>query len=466
MTGHSMGRPSYEGPPRQTAPKAPVNAVYADSYRSEVAGTSDIATAVPHNHPKSLRAHLHSLLPRHAIFHAQIEIHQISSVPLVHGEFAVRWKLKNLTTPPGSKSSLLGIVKSRRSGGTSPTLSTVDIKGKGKEREETEEDADIEDDNESSSMYASSISPDGSSSLSSSGDDRPVMPSVVISSGASSSHSHSSSSTPSSSRPAARGQTPFLPLTEHSVTWSQSLSVYIKIPLSRDRENPDALMANPAKFVVTQRVISGDPDAPQNPRMGAVYLDLSEYADPSLGEVTRRYLLRESKTNATLKLSIQLTHVGGEKAFVAPPLPKGEILNGVAALLENDVYRTRPRGFNIYGQYGASKTHIHEHHEEDPYDSDSTTSSRSRSHSYASSNHHHRQYEQQQGRQTRPYDLSDLPLAYAYGPKTTEALIESLFNPLEVSETTRVEGKESPFVNYVSGLDDDMGKRVGLPQAV
>ncbi|KAK0447188.1 N-terminal C2 in EEIG1 and EHBP1 proteins-domain-containing protein, partial [Armillaria borealis] len=334
-----------------------------------------------------LRAHIQSLLPRHAIFHAQIEIHQISSVPLVHGEFAVRWKLKNLTAPPGSKSSLLGIVKSRRNGGTSPNSSRVDIKGKGKEKEETEEDADIEDDNESSSVYASSTSPDGSSSLSSSGDDRPVMPSVVISSGASSSHSHSSSSTPSSSRPATRGQTPFLPLTEHSVTWSQSLSVYIKIPLSRDRENPDALMPNPAKFVVTQRVISGDPDAPQNPRMGAVYLDLSEYADPSLGEVTRRYLLRESKTNATLKLSIQLTHVGGEKAFVAPPLPKGEILNGVAALLENDVYRTRPRGFNIYG------------------------------------------------RQTRPYDLSDLPLAYAYGPKTTEALIESLFNPLEVSET-------------------------------
>ncbi|KAG7445304.1 uncharacterized protein BT62DRAFT_933145 [Guyanagaster necrorhizus] len=444
---------------------APVNAVYADSYRSEVAGTSDIATALPH---KGLRAHLQSLLPRHAVFHAQIEIHQISSVPLVHGEFAVRWKLKNLTVPPGSKQSLLGIVKPRRNGAGCPSSSIVDIKGKGKEREQAEEEADFEDDNESSSAYASSISPDGSSSLSSSSDDRSVMPSLIISSSASSTHSHSSSSTPLYSRPAARGQTPFLPLVEHSVTWSQSLSVYIKIPLSRDRENPDTLMSNPAKFVVTQRVIAGDPDAPQNPRLGAIYLDLSKYADPSLGEVTRRYLLRESKTNATLKLSIQLTHVGGEQAFIAPTLPKGEILNGVAALLETDVYRIRPRGFNIYGQYGASKAHIRDHHEDDPYDSDSsTTSSRSRPHSHAFSNHHHRQYEQQQGRQTRPYDLSDLPLAYAYGPKTTEALIESLFNPLEVSEKTRVEGRESPFVSYVSGLDDEgmLGRRVGLPQA-
>lgn len=49
-----------------------------------------------------------------------------------------------------------------------------------------------------------------------------------------------------------------------------------------------------------QRVIQGDPDAPQHPRIGVVYLNLAEYADA--GKVTRRYLLRQSKTNATLKV--------------------------------------------------------------------------------------------------------------------------------------------------------------------
>lgn len=56
-----------------------------------------------------------------------------------------------------------------------------------------------------------------------------------------------------------------------------------------------------------QRVISGDPDAPQNPRLGAVYLNLAEYADA--GSVTRRYLLRESKTNATLKVRLSPTNI-------------------------------------------------------------------------------------------------------------------------------------------------------------
>jgi hypothetical protein len=48
-------------------------------------------------------------------------------------------------------------------------------------------------------------------------------------------------------------------------------------------------------------VIAGDPDAPRNPRLGVVYLNLAQYVDA--GVITRRYLLRESKTNATLKVS-------------------------------------------------------------------------------------------------------------------------------------------------------------------
>jgi hypothetical protein len=51
---------------------------------------------------------------------------------------------------------------------------------------------------------------------------------------------------------------------------------------------------------ILQRVIPGDPDAPRNPRLGAVSLNLAQYVDA--GVVTRRYLLRQSKTNATLKV--------------------------------------------------------------------------------------------------------------------------------------------------------------------
>lgn len=57
-----------------------------------------------------------------------------------------------------------------------------------------------------------------------------------------------------------------------------------------------------ALTILYQRVVAGDPDAPHQPRLGAVYINLAEYADQ--GSVTRRYLLSESKTNATLKVNI------------------------------------------------------------------------------------------------------------------------------------------------------------------
>lgn len=53
-------------------------------------------------------------------------------------------------------------------------------------------------------------------------------------------------------------------------------------------------------YLPLQRVIHGDPDAPRNPRVGSIYLNLAQYV--SAGIVTRRYLLRQSKTNATLKV--------------------------------------------------------------------------------------------------------------------------------------------------------------------
>ena len=52
--------------------------------------------------------------------------------------------------------------------------------------------------------------------------------------------------------------------------------------------------------VACQRIVHGDTDAPQQPRLRAVYLDLAECADA--GKVSRRYLLHQSKTNATLKV--------------------------------------------------------------------------------------------------------------------------------------------------------------------
>ncbi|KAJ3867486.1 hypothetical protein EV359DRAFT_34405 [Lentinula novae-zelandiae] len=333
-----------------------------------------------------LRAQLHNLLPRHSLFHAHIHIHQISSVPLVHGEFAARWKFKNVQSQTG----LLKRVKGKRRG------SHKDEKGKAKE-----------------SPYQELLNPPRA--------DFSRTSSALTSSSASYSHSGSSANLPqslsitpitSNSAPPTpsiagvesysntRGMTPFYKLKDHAVVWDHDLDVIIKMDI--DRETSE-LLPNEFKLVVMQRVIPGDPDAPRNPRLGALYLDLSEYAGVGK-EVTRTYLLRDTKMNATVKLTIYLEHSGGDTNYIAPLLPKAEIFNGVADLLDDDVYITRPRALDLWD------------------DSDI-----------------------EEPRYEVPFDVSRLPLAY--GPKTTEMLIEAIFNPVRV---THHDSKGNPFTYYVS----------------
>lgn len=278
-----------------------------------------------------LRSQLQNLLPRHALFHARVQVHQLSSVPLVHGEFAARWKFKNVQSQTG----LFKRAKKKRRG------THEDEKGKGREIDEAD-------------SFGSGDPPiDRSSSSNSIPEElNPNIPSVVISGytsamtaqskspflnsslhpdfsrtnssaqSYSSTNSHSSSSAhlapslnlsslasvspPTPSTPSttvenystARGITPFYKLKDHAVIWEHNLDVVVKMDV--DRETAE-LLPSEFKVVIMQRVIAGDPDAPKNPRLGTLSLDLSEYAGVGK-EVTRSYLLRDTKMNATLKV--------------------------------------------------------------------------------------------------------------------------------------------------------------------
>lgn len=58
------------------------------------------------------RAHLAHLLPRHAAFTVTLTVHQLHNVPLVHGEFGLRWKIKGVTSNAGN--GILDRVKARK----------------------------------------------------------------------------------------------------------------------------------------------------------------------------------------------------------------------------------------------------------------------------------------------------------------------------------------------------------------
>lgn len=221
------------------------------------------------------------------------------------------------------------------------------------------------------------------------------------------------------------------------MAWQHTLSTTLKFDIERDTLG---LLPNPLKLVVMQRVIPDDPDGnPSNPRLGAVYLNLAEYVGQ--GSVERRYLLRESKTNATLKLTIELEHMGGETQYIPPPLPKGEILTGIAGFLENDVYRKRPRELDLYGPY--------RNQEELEFDLlggplRTVRPPKSSRHGGDQDVDQSQDGDEEEGEEEEEEAFDVHRLHVAYGPKTTEALIEALFNPVKTSEKRR----ESPFTYY------------------
>ncbi|KAJ7903675.1 N-terminal C2 in EEIG1 and EHBP1 proteins-domain-containing protein [Mycena olivaceomarginata] len=329
---------------------------------------------VPAPQPTGLRAQLHHLLPRHALFHVRITINQLASVPLVHGEFGVRWKFKN----------------------------TQKVKGKGKAKAAPEPEHD---DGDSLGSADTSIEEPQSLQI-------PSHPSA----------SSSTMGADAQTNTSRAGQTGWLPLKDHSVTWDQPLSAVVQMSIERDTHR---LLPHPFKLIVLQRVIAHDPDAPHNPRLGTVEIDLAEYVDsvpptsPSKGVVTRRYLLRDSKTNATLRLSVRVEPVGTPTPFTAPPLPNGEILAGVATLLSthDDVYRTRPRALDLYAPVESSLQ--------------SSKASIKSAKSNGTS-------------EIQSFDIRALPRAY--GPRPTESLIEALFNPAPVRDERLV----GPFTKLVS----------------
>ncbi|KAF8152917.1 hypothetical protein B0H34DRAFT_800193 [Crassisporium funariophilum] len=469
--------------------------------------------APPHTPTAGIRAQIGHLLPRHANFRARVQIHQIQSVPLVSGEFGVRWKFKSVEkAAPGPKQGLLDRVKAkarihhhhhekgkgREEDGeafagserfqevlspkapsdhghvTSPNAPTIVARhkaGGGRSTSGTSTDhsssmSSIKHDTSVDSSVSSYSSLAGHSqhlsvdwaNSSSSTNPSTISSTVFNSSSANASHvtmvptpdSHISDLSPSllavSSTP-ARGMTPFIKLKEHSVTWNQTLDTVLKFDI--DRENSQ-VFPNPLKLVVMQRVIPDDPSgSPQNPRLGALYLNLSEYIGQ--GSVTRKYLLKESKTNATLKLTIDVEYVSGETHYIPPPLAKGEILNGIAGFLESDLVRKRPRALDLYGPYqnqeeleidllGAARSARPKTAKSARIPSEGISTAES------SSEDERPSLEEMTEDVDVAFDVQRLPLAY--GTKTTETLIEALFNPVKIAEKRN----ESPFTVYEPAL--------------
>ena len=255
--------------------------------------SSSSATPTPHG----FRTQLGHILPKHALFQVHLHVEQLSNVPLVSGEFGVRWKFKNVQTGSG----LLGKMKNRSSSSPALANGTRD-KGKGRMLEPHIEVVPGTPDRTSFGSR-SSRDDDSQSELD---------PYALQSNGSTTYGQFLTASPPITPTPLpgmppmlgklekqaeARGMTQWAPLQSYTVKWDRKVNIVVQMDVHRETSD---LLPCELKLIVMQRVVHGDPNAPRQPRLGAVYINLAEYADA--GAVSRRYLLRESKTNATLKV--------------------------------------------------------------------------------------------------------------------------------------------------------------------
>ena len=238
------------------------------------------------HHP--IRSHLRALLPgsRTASFHAQIIIHELVNVPLVSGAFAIKWRFHDAQPVHPSHPQLK--------------------KQNGKDEESFVDDSSEQDslgDKTSSSNdsapthhhdmapYAQYLSPEPVRRPSGS-DEIIDVPDTFLSS--------------------AKGRTEFAALHNHTASFSQRIDVNLHMTV--DRETLD-LHPCQLKFEVLQDISSMDGKDRDKEALGIVYINLAEYARQ--GSVTHRHLLRRSKINAFLKVTIELTQLAGQTNYIA-----------------------------------------------------------------------------------------------------------------------------------------------------
>ncbi|KIJ27947.1 hypothetical protein M422DRAFT_784675 [Sphaerobolus stellatus SS14] len=319
----------------------------------------------------NLVTHLRDLLPlhKHATFHVKVAIHELYSVPFISGQFRIKWKFEDLVAvdkdgkPLGFGKALARKLERDKKKKESAD-SVASPKGKEKEREK-DDDMDVDSPlNDLPHILHGDIvasPPPRTTSLPTAYDNFDLTPDISPDQLRRSDPilhypppsptklarpppnpagmTSSSKSSPKLGtldvdfRTDARGFTEFYPLDHFKVKFETEIDAAVQMSIEKETLK---LMSSTLKLTVLQLVIPGDPAAPPNPRLGHVCVDLAEYAN--LGPVTRNYLLRRSKVNALLRMTLTVTQIAGETEYHAPPLRKEEIKAGISDYLNGSEF--------------------------------------------------------------------------------------------------------------------------------
>lgn len=147
-----------------------------------------------------------------------------------------------------------------------------------------------------------------------------------------------------------RGRTDRRAIQDHKVFYDYEVKLTVRMTVDKN----GMLQESPIDFEVIQEYSGGGRG--ERISLGDVKINLAEYVEQSeLNNtsaeepgITRRYLMQNSKINSTLKLSIYLRQIEGDKNFVAPPLKTAQVFSGIAGIVSGEQGDSEELGCTIY----------------------------------------------------------------------------------------------------------------------
>lgn len=134
-----------------------------------------------------------------------------------------------------------------------------------------------------------------------------------------------------------RGRTEKRPIKDHSVSYDYEVKLTLKMTIDKN----GMLQETFVDFEVVQEYSGGS--KAERITLGNVKLNLAEYVEQSeMGKaddepgVTRRYLMQNSKINSTLKISVFMRQIEGDRNFVAPALKTAQVFSGIAGIVSGE----------------------------------------------------------------------------------------------------------------------------------
>ncbi|WEW55309.1 hypothetical protein PRK78_000738 [Emydomyces testavorans] len=134
---------------------------------------------------------------------------------------------------------------------------------------------------------------------------------------------------PSSASAENSGETSKVQLQVHRASWGYEKHLTVRLMVDRNQMLQDCMI----HFGIFQEF---SPNSRSDKSLlGNIDLNLAEYVDEGDTEegVVRRYLMQNSKINATVKVGIMMHQFEGDSNFIAPPLRPATVFSGIAGFM-------------------------------------------------------------------------------------------------------------------------------------